>query len=150
MKAIGTVLLAGLPALAHAQTQPQVPAIIQGSAAAAVSVAGTPPQRVENGDNTSFILYPLINRSRALAYIQYTADSAGLGLRGCGLAFKVAGAKRAGYTITLSLITPYLRLTGDGNPQAFLEGERGRLARASEDGGFKLNGKPVVAAELAA
>ena len=43
MKAIGTVLLAGLPALAHAQTQPQVPAIIQGSAAAAVSVAGTPP-----------------------------------------------------------------------------------------------------------
>ena len=107
-------------------------------------------ERVENGDNTSFILNPLINRSRALAYIQYTADSAGLGLRGCGLAFKVAGAKRAGYTITLSLITPYLRLTGDRNPQAFLEGERGRLARASEDGGFKLNGKPVVAAELAA
>jgi type IV secretion system protein TrbG len=42
-KAIGTVLLAGLPAIAHAQTQPQVPAIMQGSAAAAVSVAGSPP-----------------------------------------------------------------------------------------------------------
>jgi type IV secretion system protein TrbG len=42
-KAIGTVLLAGLPALAHAQTQTQVPAIIQRSAAAAVSVAGSPP-----------------------------------------------------------------------------------------------------------
>jgi hypothetical protein len=27
-KAIGTIILAGLPALAHAQTQTQVPAII--------------------------------------------------------------------------------------------------------------------------
>jgi type IV secretory pathway VirB9-like protein len=42
-KAIGTALLAALPALAHAQTQPQVPAIIQGTAAAAVSIAGVPP-----------------------------------------------------------------------------------------------------------
>jgi type IV secretion system protein VirB9 len=41
-KAIGTIVLAGLPALAHAQTQTQVPAIIQGTAAAAVSVAGSP------------------------------------------------------------------------------------------------------------
>ena len=41
-KAIGTLVLAGLPALAHAQTQTQVPAIIQGTAAAAVSVAGSP------------------------------------------------------------------------------------------------------------
>lgn len=36
--AIGTVLLAGLPALAQAQAQTQVPAIVQGSAAAAASV----------------------------------------------------------------------------------------------------------------
>jgi hypothetical protein len=35
---IGTVLLAGLPALAQAQTQTQVPAIVQGSAAAEASV----------------------------------------------------------------------------------------------------------------
>jgi type IV secretion system protein TrbG len=41
-KAIGTIVLVGLPALAHAQTQTQVPAIIQGTAAAAVSVAGSP------------------------------------------------------------------------------------------------------------
>src|SRR5690348_1642717 len=44
-KAIGTVLLVGLPALAHAQAQTQVPAIIQGSAAAAMSVAGTLPPK---------------------------------------------------------------------------------------------------------
>ena len=36
--AIGTVLLAGLPALAQAQAQTQVPAIVQGSAAAEASV----------------------------------------------------------------------------------------------------------------
>src|SRR6516225_9251081 len=44
----------------------------------------------------------------------FTADSAGLRVRGCGLDFKVQGAKRAEYSIVLSLISPYLRLTGDG------------------------------------
>jgi P-type conjugative transfer protein TrbG len=46
-KAIGTIVLAGLPALAHAQTQTQVPAIIQGSATAAVSVGGPPASEGE-------------------------------------------------------------------------------------------------------
>jgi hypothetical protein len=40
-KAIGIVLLAGLPALAHAQAPTQVPAIMQGSADAAVTVTGS-------------------------------------------------------------------------------------------------------------
>jgi hypothetical protein len=59
-------------------------------------------------------LHPLINRSYALAKIFGHADSTGLRLHGCGLDFKVKGPKRANYDIELSVITPYLRLTGDG------------------------------------
>jgi hypothetical protein len=43
--AIGTVLLAGLPALVHAQAPTQVPAIMQGSATAAVTVTGPAASR---------------------------------------------------------------------------------------------------------
>ncbi len=46
-KAIGIVLLAGLPALAHAQAPTQVPAIMQGSADAAASVTGSATSRGE-------------------------------------------------------------------------------------------------------
>ena len=42
------------------------------------------------------------------------ADSTGLRLHGCGLDIKVKGPKRADYDIDLSLITPYVHLTGDG------------------------------------
>jgi hypothetical protein len=71
-------------------------------------------ERVENGDNTSFILYPLIDRSSSLAFIRYHADSAGLRLHGCELDLKVTGAKRAKYYIDLSIITPYVTNTTDG------------------------------------
>jgi len=71
-------------------------------------------ERVENGDNTSFIFYPLINRSPSLAAIRYHADSGGLRLYGCELDFKVARAKRAKYFIDLSIITPYVTNTTDG------------------------------------
>jgi hypothetical protein len=47
---------------------------------------------------------------------------------GGGLDFKVGGPKRAAYSIVLSLITPYLRLTGDGKAP-FL----GHFARAIEE-----------------
>jgi hypothetical protein len=71
-------------------------------------------ERVENGDNTFFIFYPLINRSPSLATIRYHAASGGLRLYGCELDFKVAGAKRAKYFIDLSLIAPYVTNTTDG------------------------------------
>ena len=71
-------------------------------------------ERVEKDEATLSIYSPIINRSLALAPIYFTADSAGLRVRGCGLDFKVQGAKRAEYSIVLSLISPYLRLTGDG------------------------------------
>jgi type IV secretion system protein TrbG len=45
--AIGILLLAGLPAVAHAQTPTQVPAIMQGSAAAAASVTGSAASKGE-------------------------------------------------------------------------------------------------------
>jgi hypothetical protein len=69
---------------------------------------------VENGEDTYTYWHPLINRSLALAKLTWHADSQGLRLDGCGLDFKVAGAKRAQYNIDISLITPYLQLTGDG------------------------------------
>ena len=45
--AIGTALLAGLPALAHAQAPTQVPTIMQGGADAAVTVTGSAISRGE-------------------------------------------------------------------------------------------------------
>jgi hypothetical protein len=60
------------------------------------------------------VFHPLLNRSPALAAMRCHADSSGLRVHGCGLDLKVSGAKRAFYMIWLSLITPYLRLTGDG------------------------------------
>jgi hypothetical protein len=70
---------------------------------------------VTKEEGTGFLFYPWLNRSPALAQINGFADSRGLSLHGCGLvAFKVSGPKRAAYGIWLSLITPYLRLTGDG------------------------------------
>ena len=58
--------------------------------------------------------HPLLNRSPALATMIGYADSTGLRVYGCGLDLKISGPKRAYYVITLSVITPYLRLTGDG------------------------------------
>ena len=63
--------------------------------------------------DTGFVFHPLLNRSPSLATISAYADR-GLRLRGCGLKLKVTGPKRAHYQIMLSLITPHLRLTGDG------------------------------------
>jgi hypothetical protein len=65
-------------------------------------------------DNTRIALHPLLNRSPTLALLYGHADSTGLRLQGCGIDVKVNGPKRADYRIFLSLITPYLRLTGDG------------------------------------
>jgi hypothetical protein len=69
---------------------------------------------VDRDENTEFKFHPIINRSMSLARMEYKADSAGLRMTGCGLDFKVAGAKRGDYTFLLSVITPYIRLTGDG------------------------------------
>ena len=55
-------------------------------------------------------------------------DSTGLRVYGCGLDFKIGGAKRANYSIVLSVITPYLRLTGDGKAPFF-----GHFKEAIED-----------------
>jgi hypothetical protein len=69
---------------------------------------------VENGTNTDFCWHPLVNRSLTISKFFYSADSTGLRLYGCGLDFKVSGAKRARYDIEISLITPYMRLINDG------------------------------------
>jgi hypothetical protein len=58
--------------------------------------------------------YPTINRGISLAPLYYGADSAGLSVRGCGLTIVVPGAKRARYSIDLSLIAPFVRLMNDG------------------------------------
>jgi hypothetical protein len=72
-------------------------------------------------DETRFSTEPFINRSPALARLNYTSDSIGLRLWGCGIDFKVGGAKRAIYKVALSLITPYLRLSGDGKAPALAD-----------------------------
>jgi hypothetical protein len=71
-------------------------------------------RHVEKNEDTSFAFHPLLNRSPCLARITGYADSTGLRLHGCGLDIKVKGPKRADYDIDLSIITPYVHLTGDG------------------------------------
>jgi hypothetical protein len=71
-------------------------------------------ESIEKGEDASSLFYPLINRSAALSYLWCNSDSIGLNISGCGLSFKVGGPKRAEYGITLSVITPYVRLMNDG------------------------------------
>jgi hypothetical protein len=71
-------------------------------------------ETVEKDEDTVTVIHPLLNRSLCLARLYGHADSTGLRLYGCGLDIKVKGPKRAYYDIDLSVITPYLRLTGDG------------------------------------
>ena len=68
----------------------------------------------KNHANPRYKFNPFINRTKTLAYLNFWADSTGLRLHGCGIDFKVAGAKRADYTLALSLITPFLQLSSDG------------------------------------
>jgi hypothetical protein len=69
---------------------------------------------IEKGEDNWDILFPFINGSPALVHLHHQADSQGLRLRGCGLDLKINGPKRALYDIDISVITPHLRLTGDG------------------------------------
>jgi hypothetical protein len=71
-------------------------------------------KHADKDDNPYMFLHPLINRSFCLARLHGYPDSSGLRVYGCGIDIKVKGPKRAHYDIDLSLITPYLRLTGDG------------------------------------
>jgi hypothetical protein len=71
-------------------------------------------EHAEKEANTAYYVRPFLNRSPTLARLIVHADSTGLRLYGCGLDMKLSGPKRADYTLWLSLITPYLRLTGDG------------------------------------
>jgi hypothetical protein len=68
----------------------------------------------KNQNNPRYRFNPFINRTKTLGYLTFWADSTGLRLHGCGIDFKVAGAKRADYTLTLSLIAPFLQLSSDG------------------------------------
>jgi hypothetical protein len=68
----------------------------------------------EKAEDTGFVFHPFLNRSPTLARLYYYADSMGLRVHGCGLDRKVKGPKRANYNLGVSLITPYVRLTGDG------------------------------------
>jgi hypothetical protein len=71
-------------------------------------------ETADKDENTGWLIHPYINRTKTLALLTYWADSAGTRVHGCGLDFKIQGAKRANYTLDLSLIAPFLRLTGDG------------------------------------
>ena len=71
------------------------------------------------GDNPWFYGHPLINRSLALAKIYYAADSGET--YDCTAADSTSRSpgQSAQYSIDISLVTPYLRLTGDGKTPYF-------------------------------
>jgi hypothetical protein len=71
-------------------------------------------EAADKGDGTSFNTPLLLNGSQSLARLNYHADSTGLTLYGCGIDIKIGKPKRANYNIAISVITPYLQLTGDG------------------------------------
>jgi hypothetical protein len=71
-------------------------------------------KHAKKGEKTRGHLFPIINRSHALAYLTTSANSVGLHVDGCGLDLNIPSAKFGHYNIALSLITPYLRKSGDG------------------------------------
>jgi hypothetical protein len=71
-------------------------------------------ETMDRNEDVSCSFHPLLNRSPTLATMFAYADSTGLHVYGCGIDVKLSGPKRAWYGVDLSLITPYLRLTGDG------------------------------------
>jgi hypothetical protein len=73
----------------------------------------------ERDEGTAYMFHPFINRTLTLANLTYWADSAGLRVHGCGLDFKIAGAKRANYELKLSIISPLVQLTSDGKAPFF-------------------------------
>jgi hypothetical protein len=89
-------------------------AVIDGATVPFCVEAWVTAETVEKDEDTFTATHPLLNRSPCLAWLYGHADSTGLRLYGCGLDIKVKGPKRAYYAIDLSVITPYLRLTGDG------------------------------------
>jgi hypothetical protein len=90
-------------------------------------------QRAERSDNTGHAVELLVNRSPSVAPLFVSADSDGLWLRGCGLN-QIATGKRARYSMTLSLITPYVRLMNDGKTP-FLHDFRDAVTRAVQKAG---------------
>ena len=87
---------------------------IDGAAVPFCVEAWVEAESMDKGENCRWYMHPYINRTKTLARLTHWADSTGLRVHGCGLDFKIQGAKRADYTVILSLITPYLGLTGDG------------------------------------
>jgi hypothetical protein len=75
-------------------------------------------KHAKKGERASGHLFPMINRSHALAHLTTSANSSGLWVSGCGLNLNIPSAKFGHYDIALSLITPYVRLTGDGKAPA--------------------------------
>jgi hypothetical protein len=72
-------------------------------------------QHADKDTHTEGEVELMVNRSLAIASLEYSADSYGIGISGCGIREYVRGAaKRASYSITLSLLTPYVRLMNDG------------------------------------
>src|SRR4029077_12401527 len=71
-------------------------------------------KHAKKGEETKTRFHPSINRSQAIADISISANSSGLWVDGCGLYINISSAKTAHYDIFLSLITPFLRKSGDG------------------------------------
>jgi hypothetical protein len=81
--------------------------------------------RAQVRDGRDARLSLLINRSPSLAQLTAYSRSEGLVIHGCGLSYcSVLGPKTGRYDITLSLITPYLRLANDGKTPVLCDFER--------------------------
>ena len=74
--------------------------------------------RPEKRGDGSATLRLLLNRTPSAATILATSVSAGLVVRGCGLARGVLGPHTADYRITVGVISPYIELATDGKEPA--------------------------------
>src|SRR4051812_8786411 len=78
-------------------------------------------QQAERGHGSVEVGHVLVNRSPSLGRLFGSSDAAGLTLRGCTLDAHVKQAKTAHYWLTLSLITPKLRISGDGKTPVLVD-----------------------------
>jgi hypothetical protein len=69
----------------------------------------------ERGNGAVFVDWLLLNRTPSIAKFSGYSSSDGLTLQGCGLSYcKISGAKTAQYTVSVSVIAPYICLASDG------------------------------------
>ena len=74
------------------------------------------PEKRGNGSATVRRLF--LNRTPSVVELYANSDTGGLTVRGCGIQRNIRGPKTGDYSVSISIITPYVELASDGKAPA--------------------------------